>query len=145
MKKPFDLSKFRTGITKSISGISAGFHDPVDWISTGNHTLNYLISGDFNKGIPLGKVSVFAGESGSGKTTLIECAALLFGNSYGFIGERQGVNNNQIWNPNRTDREIRDWEDRRFKEESYRYPFSFLLSQYRLRGRYHGSHLLAGK
>jgi len=68
MQKPFDLTKFRTGITKSISGISAGFHDPVDWISTGNYTLNYLISSDFNKGIPLGKVSVFAGESGSGKS-----------------------------------------------------------------------------
>lgn len=68
MQKPFDLTKFRTGITKNISGISAGFHDPRDWISTGNHTLNYLISGDFYKGIPLGKVSVFAGESGSGKS-----------------------------------------------------------------------------
>jgi recombination protein RecA len=68
MQKPFDLTKFRTGLTKSISGISAGFHDPRDWISTGNYTLNYLISGDFNKGIPLGKVSVFAGESGSGKS-----------------------------------------------------------------------------
>ena len=68
MQKPFDLTKFRTGITKSISGISAGFHDPKDWISTGNHTLDYLISGDFNGGIPLGKVSVFAGESGSGKS-----------------------------------------------------------------------------
>ena len=68
MQKPFDLTKFRTGITKSISGISAGFHDPQDWVSTGNYTLNYLISGDFTKGIPLGKVSVFAGESGSGKS-----------------------------------------------------------------------------
>ena len=68
MQKPFDLTKFRTGITKSISGISAGFHDPVDWVSTGNYTLNYLISGDFYKGIPLGKVSVLAGESGSGKS-----------------------------------------------------------------------------
>ena len=29
---------------------------------------NYLISGDFNKGVPLGKVTVFAGESGSGKS-----------------------------------------------------------------------------
>lgn len=66
--KPFDLSKLRTGLTKSISGISAGFHDPRDWISTGNYTLNYLLSGDFHKGIPLGKVSVFAGESGSGKS-----------------------------------------------------------------------------
>ena len=68
MQRPFDLTKFRTSVTKSISGISAGFHDPQDWISTGNLTLNYLISGDFNKGIPLGKVSVFAGESGSGKS-----------------------------------------------------------------------------
>ena len=68
MQKPFDLNKFRTGLTKSISGISAGFHDPKDWVSTGNKTLNYLISGDFEKGIPLGKVSVFAGESGSGKS-----------------------------------------------------------------------------
>jgi recombination protein RecA len=68
MQKPFDLNKFRTGLTKSITGISAGFHDPKDWISTGNKTLNYLISGDFEKGIPLGKVSVFAGESGSGKS-----------------------------------------------------------------------------
>jgi RecA/RadA recombinase len=68
MQKPFDLTKFRTGLTKSITGISAGFFDPKDWISTGNYTLNYLISQDFNKGIPLGKVSVFAGESGSGKS-----------------------------------------------------------------------------
>ena len=68
MQKPFDLTKFRTGLTKSISGISAGFHDPRDWVSTGNKTLDYLISGDFNGGIPLGKVSVFAGESGSGKS-----------------------------------------------------------------------------
>ena len=68
MQKPFDLTKFRTGITKSISGISDGCNDPQDWISTGNYTLNYLISNDFNKGIPLGKVSVFAGESGSGKS-----------------------------------------------------------------------------
>ena len=68
MQKPYDLTKFRTGLTKSISGISAGFHDPRDWVSTGNKTLDYLISGDFNGGIPLGKVSVFAGESGSGKS-----------------------------------------------------------------------------
>jgi recombination protein RecA len=30
--------------------------------------LNYLISGDFFKGVPLGKVTVFAGESGAGKS-----------------------------------------------------------------------------
>jgi recombination protein RecA len=68
MTKPFDLSKFRKDITKSIEGLSIGFNDPTDWVSTGNYALNYLISSDFNKGVPLGKVTVFAGESGSGKS-----------------------------------------------------------------------------
>ena len=66
--KAFDVSKFRKNLTKSITGMSAGFNDPTDWISTGNYALNYLISGDFNKGVPLGKVTVFAGESGAGKS-----------------------------------------------------------------------------
>jgi RecA/RadA recombinase len=66
--KPFDVSKFRKSITKSIDGISVGFQDPTDWISTNNYALNYLISGDFHKGIPMGKVTVFAGESGAGKS-----------------------------------------------------------------------------
>jgi len=68
MAKPFDVSKFRKNISKSIAGLSIGFNDPTDWISTGNYALNYLISGDFHKGIPLGKVTVFAGESGAGKS-----------------------------------------------------------------------------
>ena len=68
MARPFDISKFRKDLTKSIEGLSVGFNDPTDWISTGNYTLNYLISGDFHKGIPLGKVTVFAGESGAGKS-----------------------------------------------------------------------------
>ena len=66
--KAFDLSKFRKTLTKSIEGLGVGFNDPTDWISTGNYALNYLISSDFHKGIPLGKVTVFAGESGAGKS-----------------------------------------------------------------------------
>ena len=69
--KTFDPTKFRTQLTKSITGMSAGFNDPTDWISTGNYALNYLISGDFKKGVPLGKVSVFAGESGAGKSYIV--------------------------------------------------------------------------
>ena len=57
MAKPFDVSKFRKDITKSIDGLSIGFNDPTDWISTGSYALNYLVSGDFQKGIPLGKVT----------------------------------------------------------------------------------------
>ena len=68
MAKAFDISKFRKSITKSIDGLGIGFNDPTDWISTGNYALNYLISGDFFRGVPLGKVTVFAGESGAGKS-----------------------------------------------------------------------------
>lgn len=66
--RPFDVSKFRKALTKSIDGIGFGFNDPTDWISTGSYGLNWLISGDFYKGIPLGKVTVLAGESGAGKS-----------------------------------------------------------------------------
>jgi len=66
--KPFDVSKFRKSITKSVTGLSVGFRDPDTWISTGNYTLNKLISDDFHKGVPLGKVTMFAGESGAGKS-----------------------------------------------------------------------------
>lgn len=79
MAKPFDISKFRKDITKSIQGLSIGFNDPTDWVSTGNYALNYLISGDFNRGIPLGKVTVFAGESGSGKSYI--CAGNIVKNA----------------------------------------------------------------
>ena len=68
MAKSFDVSKFRKDLTKSITGMSSGFNDPTDWISTGSYALNYLVSGDFHKGVPLGKVTVFAGESGAGKS-----------------------------------------------------------------------------
>lgn len=66
--KPLDLSKFRKELTKSMDGISVGFNDPKYWVSTGNFALNYMISSDFNKGIPLGKVTMLAGQSGSGKS-----------------------------------------------------------------------------
>ena len=75
MAKPFDISKFRKDITKAIDGLSIGFNDPTDWVSTGNYALNYRISSAFDKGIPLGKVTVFAGESGSGKSYI--CAGNL--------------------------------------------------------------------
>lgn len=82
--KPVDLSRLRKDLTKSIDGISFGFNDPTDWISTGNYALNYLISGDFHKGVPLGKVTIFAGESGAGKSYI--CAANIVRDA-----QRQGI------------------------------------------------------
>jgi recombination protein RecA len=79
MAKPFDVSKFRKSITKSIEGLSTGFNDPTDWVSTNNYALNYLISGAFDRGIPLGKVTVFAGESGAGKSFI--CSGNLVANA----------------------------------------------------------------
>lgn len=68
MSNTFDPSKFRKGITKNITGLATGFNDPDTWIDTGSYGLNYLISNDFYRGIPMGKVTVLAGESGSGKS-----------------------------------------------------------------------------
>jgi len=82
--KAFDLSKFRKTLTKNIDGLGVGFNDPTDWISTGNYALNYLISGDFKQGIPLGKVTVFAGESGAGKSYI--CSGNLVKNA-----QEQGI------------------------------------------------------
>ena len=84
MNKPFDIAKFRKSVTKSIEGLSVGFNDPTDWVSTGSYALNYLISGDFNRGIPMGKVTVFAGESGTGKSFL--CSGNLVRNA-----QQQGI------------------------------------------------------
>lgn len=64
---PFDMSKFRDGVNKSLK-IKDGYHDPTLWLDTGNYALNKMISNDFFKGVPLGKVTVLAGESGSGKS-----------------------------------------------------------------------------
>ena len=71
MAKAFDASKFRKSITKSVPGMSMGFRDPDTWISTGNYCLNKLISNDFHKGIPLGKVTVLAGESGARSSRIL--------------------------------------------------------------------------
>jgi RecA/RadA recombinase len=69
LSRTIDVSKFRKDITKNIDGISVGFEtDPKLWINTGNYVLNYLISGDFHKGVPMGRVTMLAGESGSAKS-----------------------------------------------------------------------------
>lgn len=48
--------------------LEIGFHDPKTWIHTGNYALNKIISGDFQRGFPMGKTMILAGEPGSGKS-----------------------------------------------------------------------------
>lgn len=85
--KPMDLSKFRKSITKTLPSISSGFRDPSFWIDTGSYVLNYIISGDFHKGMPLdGKFNLLVGPSGTGKSLL----------SIGVMGKYCQDNNVQI-------------------------------------------------
>lgn len=63
MVKAVDYSKFLKTIDKSKT-IGRGFHDPQIWVPTGHYLLNYFISGRFDRGIPLGKFTMLAGDSG---------------------------------------------------------------------------------
>jgi len=67
---PFDFGKIRKERNKRL-GLRVGFDDPITWIDTGNYALNKMISGQFDRGVPLGAVTVFAGEPGSGKSYLV--------------------------------------------------------------------------
>jgi recombination protein RecA len=61
------LDAFKKNIAK-VDTINSGLGGPGSWISTGNYALNRSLSGNFKKGIPLGRITLFAGPSGSGKS-----------------------------------------------------------------------------
>lgn len=61
------LKKFKEEVAK-LDTVGVGIKTTEEWLSTGNYALNRALSGDFLKGIPLGKISLFAGPSGSGKS-----------------------------------------------------------------------------
>ncbi len=52
----------------SIEGISTSSLPPRYWYSTGNFTLNKVMSGSFLRGIPQGRITCLAGPSSSGKS-----------------------------------------------------------------------------
>ncbi len=54
-----------------MSGISRSSEPPRYWYHTGNYVLNKIISGSFYKGIPQGRITLFAGPSSSGKSFLV--------------------------------------------------------------------------
>ncbi len=63
---PF-LDKFKKEVAK-LDTVSVGLPETTHWLSTGNFALNRALSGDFKKGVPLAKITLFAGPSGSGKS-----------------------------------------------------------------------------
>lgn len=76
MPAPFDFSKIRKERNRRL-GLRSGFKDPITWINTGNFALNKMISGNFHQGVPLGAVTVFAGEQGSGKSYVVSGNVIL--------------------------------------------------------------------
>jgi recombination protein RecA len=63
---PF-LEKFKKDVAK-LDTVAVGIKNTEEWLDTGNYALNRSLSGDFKRGIPLGRISLFAGPSGSGKS-----------------------------------------------------------------------------
>jgi len=68
MAKPSSLIKNLRKKTGSVSFTESKWGTPSHYISTGDYGLNQIISGSIYKGIPAGRVIVFAGESQSLKT-----------------------------------------------------------------------------
>jgi recombination protein RecA len=63
---PF-LAAFKKEVAK-LDTVSVGLPVTTHWLSTGNFALNRALSGDFKRGVPLAKITLFAGPSGSGKS-----------------------------------------------------------------------------
>lgn len=61
------LKDFKKTIDK-LETVSVGLMKPFEWLSTGSYALNRALSGSFDRGIPLGRITLFAGPSGSGKS-----------------------------------------------------------------------------
>jgi len=61
------LDKFKKDLSK-VQTLNIGISRAEEWLSTGNYALNYALSGDFTKGVPLSRISLWAGPAGSGKS-----------------------------------------------------------------------------
>ena len=77
------LNNFKKSIEK-MQSVTTDFAPPAHWFHTGNFALNRSLSGSYRRGIPLGRVSVLAGESGC--ITQDEMIEVRIGNDYvGFL------------------------------------------------------------
>ena len=65
------LKYFEKEVAK-IEGITSQSEPPRYWHNTGNYVLNYILSGNFNYGIPQGRITALAGPSASGKS-FVQC------------------------------------------------------------------------
>ena len=65
-------SKYIQDIIKETEGVASGHESKVDlWLDSGNYALNRVISGDYKKGLPFGRVLEVFGDPSTGKSLLI--------------------------------------------------------------------------
>lgn len=65
------LKQFEKDVAK-IDGIESQSEPPRYWHGTGNYVLNYILSGNFHRAIPQGRITALAGPSSSGKS-FVQC------------------------------------------------------------------------
>lgn len=59
---------------KKIDTVAIGVREVNEWLSSGNYALNYSLTGDWNKFVPIGRSTACVGPSGSGKSFLATSA-----------------------------------------------------------------------
>src|ERR1017187_2619363 len=69
MMLPF-LKTFRKQLD-AIENVSTDFRPPLYFFNTGNYAINRILSGDYFRGIPQGRISLLAGPSDTGKSFLV--------------------------------------------------------------------------
>jgi len=72
--KPMEISKFIEGLIREYRSkkitVDVGRVE-CDFIDTGNYALNYIMSGSFDYGVPVGQVTEIHGDPSSGKSLLL--------------------------------------------------------------------------
>lgn len=71
---PF-LNAFKKAVDK-LDTVAVGVRSIENWISTGAYVLNRRLSGDYLRGIPESRITLFAGPSGAGKSFITNNIAL---------------------------------------------------------------------
>ncbi len=68
------FSGMRKKLTKKYDDIILDLEEPHIWATAGNFVLNHILSGQFSRGYPSGRITQLFGESGSGKSFLVSAA-----------------------------------------------------------------------
>ncbi len=64
------FANIKKKIVKKHEDIIIDLEEPAIWASSGNYVLNHILSGQFGKGYPAGRITQLFGDSGSGKSFL---------------------------------------------------------------------------